>query len=64
MTLDGFFRGIGDFLVWTYSALEQDAIGDKFNFAVIALGFFGLFFWLNTQHKLNKKARQNPDQLK
>lgn len=64
MTLDGFFRGIGDFLESTFVLLQEDMIGDKMNYAIIALGFIGLFFWLNTQRKFNNKAKNDPTQRK
>ena len=64
MTLSGLFWGIGDFLQWTFQLLESDMIGDKFNYAVIALGFIGLFYWLNWQRKFNAQAENDPNQIK
>jgi len=64
MTLSELFWGIGDLLQWTFRLLEKDAIGDKFNYAVIVLGFIGLFYWLNWQRKFNSQAENDPNQLK
>lgn len=64
MTLSGFFYGIADFMQMTFRLLEADMIGNIFNYACIALGFVGLFIWLNMQKKYNVAAESNPDQLK
>lgn len=58
------FWGIGDLLQATFVMLQQDMIGDMFNYAVIALGFVGLFYWLNWQRKFNEQAKNDPNQLK
>jgi hypothetical protein len=50
-----FFEGLGD-LFTNYLFVPFEMIGDVFNWAVVALGFVGLFFWLNTQKKLSDKA--------
>jgi hypothetical protein len=57
-----FFYAIGDFLTWTFGFFES--VGNIFNNAVIILGFIGLFYWLNWQRKFNKRAEENPNQLK
>lgn len=54
------FHAIGDFLTWTFGIFEM--IGNSFNYAVIVLGFVGLFYWLNLQRKFNAQA--NANQLK
>lgn len=64
MTLTELFWGIGDFMTWTFGMLESDAIGNKFNYLTIALGFVGLFYWLNWQRKFNEQAENDPNQLK
>lgn len=64
MTLSDIFWGIGDLLQATFVMLQEDMIGDMFNYAVIALGFIGLFYWLNWQRKFNDQAKNNPNQLK
>lgn len=64
MTLSGIFWGIGDLLTWSFQLLQADMIGDMFNYAAIALGFVGLFYWLNLQRKFNEQAENNPDQRK
>ena len=51
MTLNGFFRGIGDFMQWVFISLQQDMIGNMLNYSFIVLGFIGLFYWLNYQKK-------------
>ena len=58
MTLNGFFRGIGDFLTWTFNILEnEEPVTMIMNYGVIVLGFVGLFYWLNVQKKLSAKAK-------
>lgn len=64
MTSTDIFWGIGDFMQWTFNLLQADAIGDLFNYAVILLGFVGLFYWLNWQRKFNEQAANDPNQLK
>jgi hypothetical protein len=59
MTLDGFFRGIGSFMQWTFNLLQNDFPLTWFmNTAVIILGFVGLGYWLNLQRKMNAKAKE------
>lgn len=55
MSSRAFFEGLGD-LFANYLFIPFEMIGDMFNWAVITLGFVGLFFWLNTQKKLSDKA--------
>ncbi len=62
MTLSGFFYGLGDIFLWTFQIFE--VIGNVFNYSLIVLGFFGLFFWLNLQKKYNAEAEHNSDQIK
>ena len=65
MTLDGFFRGLGDVLQWTFNILENDMPTTFLvNTGAVLLGFVGLFYWLNLQRKLNAQAEKDPDQLK
>ncbi|TNE75078.1 MAG: hypothetical protein EP333_04970 [Bacteroidetes bacterium] len=64
MSLSEIFWGIGELLESTFVLLQQDMIGDMFNYAVIALGFVGLFYWLNWQRKFNEQAKNDPNQLK
>lgn len=54
MTSSTVFHAIGDFLTWTFGIFE--VIGNSFNYAVIVLGFVGLFYWLNLQRKFNAQA--------
>lgn len=54
---------IGDFILWTTELLFEN-IGNLFNDSMIVLGFIGLFIWLRIQHKYNKEAENNPNQLK
>jgi hypothetical protein len=56
------FHAIGDLLTWTFGIFE--VIGNSFNYAVIALGFVGLFYWLNLQRKFNTEAESTPNKLK
>ena len=62
MSSSTIFHAIGDFLTWTFGAFE--IIGNGFNYAVIVLGFVGLFIWLNKQRKFNAEAASNPNQIK
>ena len=62
MSLTDLFWGIGDLLTWTFGIFE--VIGNSFNYTLLALGFVGLFYWLNWQRKFNEHAENNPDQLK
>ena len=65
MTLDGFFRGLGDVLQWTFNILENDMPTTFLvNTGAVLLGFVGLFYWLNLQRKFNAQAEKAPDQLK
>ncbi|MDA7580496.1 hypothetical protein N8758_03625 [Crocinitomicaceae bacterium] len=65
MTLDGFFRGLGDVLQWTFNILENDMPTTFLvNTGAVLLGFVGLFYWLNLQRKFNAQAEKDPDQLK
>ena len=64
MTLSNIFWGIGDLLQATFVLLQENMVGNKFNYAVIALGFIGLFYWLNWQKKFNDRAKNDPNQLK
>lgn len=61
--MDWLFNGIADLMTWTFDLFLVPAQNGP-NYAIICLGFIGLFFWLTTQAKLNKKAENNPDQLK
>jgi hypothetical protein len=62
MNSSDFFYGIADFLQWTFGFFEW--VGNMFNASMLILGFFGLFFWLNTQRKFNNKAANDPSKLK
>jgi hypothetical protein len=59
--MNNFWYALGDILngAWFY-----DNIGNMFNYALIVLGFVGLFYWLNIQRKLNDKAANDPNQIK
>jgi len=62
MSSTDIFCAIGDFLTWTFGIFE--VIGNSFNYMLLALGFIGMFYWLNWQRKFNEQAENNPDQLK
>ena len=57
MTFTELVYATGDVLEASFQILPT--IGNSFNYACIALGFVGLFYWLNFQMKKNKQARQN-----
>ena len=63
MTSTEIFVSIGDFILWTTELLFHN-VGNLFNDAMIILGFVGLFIWLRLQHRYNKEAENNPNQLK
>ena len=52
---------IGDILNggWFY-----DNIGDIANWSFIVLGFFGFFYWMRIQKRLNDQAANDPNQIK
>lgn len=59
MTLSGIFKGIGDFMQWTFRLLENDfGLTSMMNVMVIVLGFVGLGYWLNLQRKMTAKAKE------
>ncbi len=57
------FYAIGDFMT-QIAFLPFEFIGNAFNYVLIAVGFFGMLFWLNWQRKFNQQAENNPNQLK
>ncbi len=57
------FEAIADFL-YNNIFLMYDNIGNLFNYSLIVLGFFGLFYWLRYQKKFNDQAANDPNQLK
>ncbi len=61
--INSFFYALGHGLesLFEYTLIP---ISGVFNFLVICLGFFGLFFWLWKQGKYNKQAKDNKDQIK
>ena len=54
---------IRDFLVWMFE-ITLEPIGNNPNIIFLLLGFGGATYWMFTQHKLNKKADQDPNQIK
>ena len=64
MTLSEFFYWLGGIFEWTFRFLDEDVVGNKFNYSVIVLGFVGLFYWLNLQRKMNNKAKNDSNQRK
>jgi hypothetical protein len=36
--------------------LFYDNVGNIFNIILLVLGFFGFFYWMNIQRKLNEKS--------
>ena len=63
MTYTELVNATGDGLLWTTSALFEN-IGNVFNFAVIVLGFVGLFIWLRLQAKYNREADADPTKIR
>jgi hypothetical protein len=50
------FYAIADFMN-NIAFLPLEWVGNIFNNACIVLGFVGLFYWLNLQMKMTKKAK-------
>jgi hypothetical protein len=57
-----FFYGLDDILQKIF--LFYDNVGNMVNDALLLLGFFGFFTWMNYQRKFNKAAKGNSRQLK
>lgn len=62
MSSSDIFYTIGDLLTASFKFFEL--VGNIFNYSLIVLGFFGFFYWMNIQKKLNDKAEKNPNQIK
>jgi len=62
MSSSDFFYGLNDILQWSYQFF--DWVGNKFNYLLLATGFFGFLFWMNVQRKFNAKAKNTPGQIK
>jgi len=63
MTYTELVESLGDGLLWTTEILFE-VVGNVFNYAVIVLGFIGLFIWLRLQAKYNKEAANDPTKFK
>tara|TARA_B100000575_G_C23087512_1_gene626811 strand:- start:1285 stop:1473 length:189 start_codon:yes stop_codon:yes gene_type:complete len=53
---------IADFIEWTFGLFEF--IGNYINDFILIFGFFGFFYWMSHQIRYNKKAKNNPNQIK
>lgn len=54
MSTTDIIYAIGDGFQWAF--LFYDAVGNIFNNVLLILGFFGFFYWMNIQKKLNGQA--------
>ncbi|PWH85564.1 hypothetical protein [Brumimicrobium oceani] len=63
MTYTELVEEFGDLLLWTTELLFE-TVGNVFNYAVIVLGFVGLFIWLRLQAKYNREAANDPTKFK
>lgn len=63
MTWTDFVYKLGFGILWTTDVVFEN-VGNIFNYAVLILGFVGLFLWLYHQNKMNKQAANDPDQIK
>ncbi|WP_299202986.1 hypothetical protein [Brumimicrobium sp.] len=63
MTYTELVEATGDGLLWTTEILFEN-VGNIFNYAVIVLGFVGLFIWMRLQAKYNQEAANDPNQIK
>ncbi|MFY7667884.1 MAG: hypothetical protein ACOVQG_04020 [Crocinitomicaceae bacterium] len=57
MSTTDIFYAIGDAFQWAF--LFYDNVGNIFNDILLLLGFFGFYYWMNIQRKLNAKAMVN-----
>ncbi len=57
------FYAIADFMQ-NYAFIPFEYIGNIVNYLFLALGFIGMFYWLNWQRKFNQQAENDPNQLK
>lgn len=62
MNSSGIFYNIGR-VTELFVSVIYDNIGNIFNYGCIVLGFFGLFYWLNFQHKDTKRAEKDPNKI-
>tara|TARA_B100000963_G_scaffold268587_1_gene236730 strand:+ start:43 stop:228 length:186 start_codon:yes stop_codon:yes gene_type:complete len=61
--MDWILAPVGELVVWLFeNTLEP--LGDHPNTIFLLLGFGGATYWMLLQHKLNKKADNDPDQIK
>tara|TARA_B100000900_G_C20502864_1_gene684542 strand:+ start:183 stop:368 length:186 start_codon:yes stop_codon:yes gene_type:complete len=61
--MDWLVYPIRDFLVWMFeNTLEPASNYPNLIFSLLLL--FGATYWMLLQHKLNKKADSDPDQIK
>jgi hypothetical protein len=61
--MDWLFYSIRDFLVFAFeNGLEP--LGNLPNLIYLFIFFGGAIYWMLLQHKLNKKADQDPNQVK
>jgi hypothetical protein len=54
MSTTDIFYAIGDAFQWAF--LFYDNVGNIFNDILLLLGFFGFYYWMNIQRKLNAKS--------
>lgn len=57
MRINELCESIADIFEATFQILP--ALGNGANWFFIAMGFVGLFFWLNMQNNYTKEARRN-----
>ncbi|MFA7275156.1 MAG: hypothetical protein WC044_14895 [Crocinitomicaceae bacterium] len=59
MSSSTIFYAIADFMgKYGFMPYEWDWFKMIFNYGAIVLGFIGLFYWLNLQMKMTKKAKE------
>jgi len=61
--MDWLVYPLRDFLVWLFENTLEPA-GNNPNTVFILVIMFGLTYWMFVQHKLNKKADADPNQIK
>ncbi len=44
--------------------LEIENLKWVMNYGILALGFVGMFYWLNWQKKFNEQAANDPNRIK
>lgn len=59
------FYAIADFMYdIAFIPFENGTFKWFMNYGILALGFVGMFYWLNWQKKFNEQASNDPNRIK